>query len=174
VSRLISLTSFVVAIAVLAAGCGGDDASATEQWAGDVCTSASTWRDSVERAAGSIGAGSGGQSIEQALDDVDHATQTFTDAIDALGAPGTEAGDEADAVITELSGDLEAQVAVIRDAVGGGKSVLETATATAAAVASMRESVSRSFDELRELDAGGELSDAFEDADECDDIRDER
>ena len=176
VPRLLLLAPAVLAAVALAAGCGGDDESATDEWATDVCSSATTWRDSVESAAGSIGAGSTAEDIEQAVDDVDEATQQFSDDVEALGRPETEAGDEADAVVTELNQDLEEAVAVLRDALEGGddQNVLEAATAAAAALASMRESVTRSFNELRELDAGGELQESFEDADSCDDLRRER
>ena len=41
--------ALVAAIALVAAGCGGDDESvpAATQWAGDVCTAVNTWRSDI-------------------------------------------------------------------------------------------------------------------------------
>ena len=45
----------VLALATIAvAGCGGDEESASEQWAGDVCSQLSTWVTGVEEAVRSL------------------------------------------------------------------------------------------------------------------------
>ena len=48
--------ALVAGIAVVAAGCGGNDdsESAATQWAGDVCTAVNTWRSDISTTANSV------------------------------------------------------------------------------------------------------------------------
>ena len=57
--RWIALGVLAVAV-VVAAGCGGDDTTATSsttEWAGDVCTALGTWKDAVAGAGESLQGG---------------------------------------------------------------------------------------------------------------------
>jgi hypothetical protein len=166
VRRVIAL-----AAAVLAAGCGGDDTSATERWADDVCSATSTWQGSVEDAADTIREG-GGEGIETAVDDVVEATQELADDLKGLGSPETEAGDQAEASVERLADQLSAAVDQVR-AAGDEGTTLQAVAAATAALATLQQDVQRTLDELRGLDAGGELEDAFDNADSCDELRSE-
>ena len=54
VRRLAALLAVVALTAPVLAGCGGSDESATEEWAGSVCSELSSWVSGVEGAIQSL------------------------------------------------------------------------------------------------------------------------
>jgi hypothetical protein len=166
-ARLLAVAG--LAAVALAAGCGEDEPSAAESWAESVCSSAATWKESVTSAGDSIRAGGGDQPVQRAVDDIKAATTTLADDLAELDAPETDSGQQAKELITRLVDDLRADVDAIEQALAeGGVAAL---TAVTAAVAAMTEQVSSSVEELEQLDARGELADAFDKADSCKELR---
>ena len=163
--------------AFLLASCGGDDESAAEQWAGDVCTAGLTWRQSIDAAAESVRSAPSVDGLEAAVENVKSATRAFADDLEGLGAPETSAGDEAETLVEALAESLRTSVSAVEQEVAGVESAagaVDAATAIATSLASTREQVQETVDELGELDARGELGEAFDDAGSCDDLRAER
>jgi hypothetical protein len=171
--RLLPVLALVLAF--VAAGCGGgDDESATEQWAGDVCSAISEWTTSLREAADSVTAGGVGQNaLQDAVADIKAATSTLADDLRGLGPPETDSGEQAKEALDELSTQIESDVDKIEDALEGVSSATEAVTAAStvsATLSSMATAVGAAFSQLEQLDAGGELEDAFRDASSCDEL----
>src|SRR4051794_13579748 len=171
-TRTLAVT--VGAAAVLAAGCGGDDETpSATAWAGDVCSAVTTWKDAVTASAATLtagGSGSASDRVDTAVSGVRDATTELADDLHGLGAPDTESGAQAKDAIDSLAGELSDDVDTVQKAVddasgvNGALTAVSTVTATLAA---MGNSVSATVDQLRTLDAKGELTQAFDDADSC-------
>ncbi len=108
--------------------------------------------------------------IKTAGDDIRSATDTLADDLKGLGRPDTESGQEAKAAIDELATSLETSMQKITDAIdnASGASGLVTAGSTiATTLTEMGSQVSTTGQQLENIDAGGELQSAFEQADSC-------
>jgi hypothetical protein len=170
-----------LALVALAAGCGGDDggggSSATGDWANGVCEAVSTWSESIRSTGESLQSGTPSMdSLKSAVDDFADATKTFVDDLRGLGAPDTEAGEEAKQALDELADDVDENVEKMNDAVDGASGVsgiVEAATTVGTTLAAMGQQLSSTFSELEGLDASGEIEDAFRDADSCDELTSE-
>jgi DNA-binding FrmR family transcriptional regulator len=175
-----ALAALVLTVAVgLASGCGGSDdggadTSATTEWAGDLCSAITTWTQSLTDSVDSLGAGSVTRdSLQGVVDDASGATQSFMDELEALGRPDTAAGEQAQATVTQLRDDLSGQVQTIEDAldgVAGASGVLTAVSTVSGALAEMGRQLTAAFGDLQQLDAQGELEEAFRSADSCDDL----
>jgi hypothetical protein len=162
----------VLGVTALAAGCGGsDDTPSAESWADDVCSAISTWRSSISDAAQSV---SGGditkESVDDAIGDMKDATNTLTDDLKDLGPPDTDAGDQAKAEADKLSDQLQDGVQKIEDAtknVSGASAMLSAVSTITGTLATMTSQVTAAFSSLQDIDAAGELQDAFKNADSC-------
>jgi hypothetical protein len=165
------------AVVAVAAGCGGDEQTATERWADDMCSAVATWKESLVSAAESVRADASQESIRAAVDDVEQATGTLTDDLTGLGAPDTEAGAQAQELVSTLAGDLGEGADAIGQALAdaeGARGVIEAVPTITEVLATMREQASSTVDQLRELDATGELSAAFEASDSCQTVQEEQ
>lgn len=167
----------VVTGALLAAGCGGngDDTSSATAWADEVCSAMSTWIGSVSSATESLGEGGLSQDgLENAADDVQDATQTLTDELEEAGRPDTDSGQQAETAIEELADDIDENVRELQSAVegiSGAEGVLDAISVITGTLSTMANRVGETFEELGQLDAAGELQDAFEESDDCSDLR---
>jgi len=174
--RLSAATMLValVALAALAAGCGGnDDESAAEAWAGDVCSALSDWRTSVQEAVDSVQASPSADTLRQAAEDADSATEDLVSTLKGLDRPETEAGQEAQEAVDDLSNDVETARSAIDDAVddASGAGMLQAVSTIAAALSTLQTEVSSTLDRLEGLDGGQELKDAFQSNESCDELR---
>ena len=165
-----------IAVAALAAGCGGDDEpSATESWAGDVCSSVTTWQESIASATESLKDDPSAESVQSAVDEITTATRTLADDLKQSGAPETEAKSQADELLTTLADDLGNAVDTVEQEVDSAQGAAGALTAGAAVVTTLTtagQQVSSTVDELEQLDGAGEISDAFDNADACRKLRD--
>ena len=173
----------VFAVSLLAAfalaGCGGggsDGASSgdtsTSEWADDLCSSIVDWTDSVSSATTSLkDDGLSEESVKSAVDDVGGATETFVDNVKGLGAPDTEAGQKAKESIDKLANNLDDDLAEIKAAANyfsiGVSGAASAITKISQTLSMMSQQLSSTFSELEQLDAQGELADAFEQSDSC-------
>lgn len=177
-TRAVVLLAIAALLAVASTGCGGDDADEPETstavaWADELCSAGTTWIDELERIGDDFTDVSSlsGESLRQAASDVGTATDAFLEDIRALGAPESGSGDEAQRLLEDLSDTLESEKDEVEDAIddASGFTGIASAVSTAAgSLATMWREFRRTFDELRELDASGELETAFEDAEACD------
>ena len=173
------LVPALAALALLAAGCGGDGGGGDEtlsatEWANDLCGSITTWTDSLQSATEPLTGGNiSKESLQSAADDVQSSTKTFTEDLKDLGKPDTETGQEAkdllDGLDETLGQDAEELKSTVDDA--SPTDILSTVSTVTAKLGTMSQQVASTFTQLDELDASNELEQAFEEADSCDEIR---
>ena len=172
--RHLGLLAVVVALATPAvAGCGGDEESASEQWAGEVCSQLSTWVTGVEEAVRSLTANAlslDKAAVQAAIEDVKGATDELVDSLADLGSPETEAGEQAKSELDELGTQLQQQLDEVEQEAEAGSLSLVAVTGALATAAS---AVTSTFESIQSLDWGEELSNAFEDAGACDSFREQ-
>ena len=168
----------VAAVAVSAVGCGsGDDESgdptSTEAWAGDVCSSVSTWEDVVTQAGSTLRdrKNLSVNGFEDAVGSVVDATSALVTEVSALGPPDTDAGDDAQAVLETLAGSLEAEAAVLSDALDANADtiaeLLTSASTVTGSLSTMVADVETALNDLDTLGGAAELKDAFASVESC-------
>jgi hypothetical protein len=171
-------TAAVVLLALLAAGCGGSDddssasgTSSTEEWADSLCSAVRTWTSAITSSVNSIQGGSiSKDALESSANDVKSATETFVDDIKGLGKPDTDAGDQAKSSVDQLADQLTSETNKIEDAVqdaSGVQGILSAVSVVTGTLATMGSQLTSTVQELRGLDAQGELESAFNDAESC-------
>ncbi len=147
VRRSVVLTFLVLAVAAVAAGCGGSDdetttsaeGSATAEWADGLCSAVSTWKGELSSIANRFTDPSSltEDGLQSAADDAKAATDTFRDDLEALGTPDTESGDEIRSSVDELSTTVQTEADSIETAVGDVSSLADVPNAVTAAKASI-------------------------------------
>jgi hypothetical protein len=169
--------ALVVALALVGAGCGGDDepeVSASTQWAGDLCTAVNTWRNSIATAAASIAAEPSQAGLESAAGEAEDATRALVDDLRGLGAPNTESGDQARSTVEALAGSVESSIATIEgavDDVSGAAGILDAVSTVTRTISTLSAELSASLDELQSLEnVDDELTESFRDAPSCDGV----
>jgi membrane protein implicated in regulation of membrane protease activity len=169
--------ALVVVAAFLLAGCGGDsEPSASESYANSVCSDVSTWVTSIQDTTRSIqdqGLSLTKSDIESAVNDVSDSTQTLVDDVKGLGAPDTEDGQKAETALDGLGTQLTQQVDTVKQAVNSNQGTLALATTVTAAVSAGTKAVETTYNNLKNLDPAGELSDAFKNSDDCKSLEDQ-
>jgi hypothetical protein len=111
--------------------------------------------------------------VQDAVDDLESATTEFIDDVRGLGTPDTEAGEQARTALDELADEVEEGLSAMRTAVedaSGVSGVVEAVTAVSAGITALGTKLASTFAELEQLDAGGELEDAFSEASSCDEL----
>ncbi len=182
-----SLTTLVaaclVALALVAAGCGGDDSSETEtgaeasaeEWADDLCSALTTWTGDLQEAAEPLTdlSSFSEESIRQAVDDARGATETLADTVRDLGRPDTSSGEEIEGAVDDLVAELEAGAQELDDTAADVSSVADIPAAASAITTTLTQlgtEVGNALETIGDADASGELETAFEGADSCDDL----
>jgi hypothetical protein len=179
------LAVLILAVAVIAAGCGGGSSSSTgatgetgsssaatpaEDWANSVCQAFVDWNSSISAAGQGISQNPSEEGIRTAGDDIRTATDSLVDDLRGLGRPDTESGQEAKDDIDELATSLDTSLQKINEAMenaSGTTGAVNAATTIANTLVEMGQEVSTAFSKLQDIDAQGELEDAFTSADSC-------
>jgi hypothetical protein len=167
--------AIAAAVVSVAAGCGGDggDASATE-WADDLCSATTTWNESIRSTLDSVTAGDLGEGeLRSAADDFESATNDFVDDLRGLGRPETESGERAEELLDQLAGEIEEGAETITNAVdeaSGVSGIVEAGTTVSTTLATIGQQLTSTFAELEDLDPGGELETAFNEAEACNEL----
>ncbi len=165
----------VAFLAFVASGCGGSssssssDTSPTEEWAGNLCTAIVTWTDSLRAGVSSLQSGGlSKDALQGVADDAKSSTETLIDDLKGLGKPDTEAGEEAQTSLNQLADDLQKDVDEIDSAVNDSSaSTLSTISTVSNTLVTMGNQLTSTFNQLEQLDAQGEMEDAFNQADSC-------
>jgi ABC-type transporter Mla subunit MlaD len=162
----------IAALVLAAAGCGKSSKPETaSEWASGLCSSITTWKDSVTSAVSPLKSGNiTKDSINTAYDDFKSATDTFVKSVKDLGKPATQAGDQAKSDIDQLTTEIDNSVQTIKSDVNNISDVtsaLAAVPSVTGTLASIRTDVATTYSNLRQLDAGGELSTAFTNAESC-------
>jgi hypothetical protein len=176
--RRMKLGLLPVALAVLlAAGCGGSSSSSSspspKDWANDLCSSITTWSNSVKEAGNSLKSGNLQEGdLKNATSEIKSATSKFSDDLKSLGKPDTDAGQEAkdaiDQLSTEIKKDVDTLQSAVNDAVGqGGKGAVSAASSIATSLSTMSTQIAAAASKLQQADAKGDLEQGFRDAPAC-------
>ncbi len=161
----------IVAALVLVAGCGGEDESSSEAWVSDFCSAAADWRTSLEDIVGQFQSPSDldVDSVQAAVDDGLDATESFVNEVDELGAPETEAGQEAAGIVDSMTSSIQATADDLRSTIEGADSLqdlIAQAGPATAQIGELEQELQSSLDELENLDTG-ELGSELESNEDC-------
>jgi methyl-accepting chemotaxis protein len=167
-----------LAMAGVAAGCGGDsesDADPTAAWASGFCSAVTDWTNELQTITSQFSDTSNltQDGLESAAGDLRDATDTLVSDLKDLGAPDTDSGEEVRSSLDTLSTTLETETAEIEETAQGVSSVTQLPGAIStisASLASLGNAFSQTLQTIDNADAGGELQTALEDSPECADI----
>jgi hypothetical protein len=162
----------VAAAAFLAAGCGGgnDETPSAVDWANSVCQAISTWTTSIASVGQTVQENPTEESLTTAGDDIKSATETLSDDLKSAGTPETESGSQAKDAVDQLASNLDDGVQKIETAIedaSGVNGALTAVSTVSSTFATMGSQISATFRQLDQIDAQGELRNAFEQADAC-------
>jgi methyl-accepting chemotaxis protein len=161
------------AVALAAAGCGSSssDTTSASDWANGVCSAFSTWETSMKTLQTTVTSGGLSEdSLNTAASDAKDATQTLAKSLKKLGKPDTQAGQQAQDDMSQLSDELNASAKTIDDAMNnasGAAGVLTAVSTISATLVTMGKDVSTAVTNLQKLDPKGELETAFKQASSC-------
>ncbi len=172
------LAIVVLALAGVAAGCGGDsesDADPTAAWADGFCSAVTDWTDELQTITSQFSDASNlsEDGLESAAGDLRDATDTLVADLQDLGAPDTDSGQAVKSSLDSLSTTLETETSAIEDTAQGvsGIAGLPSAiTKISTSLASLGTAFSETLQTIDKSDASGELQTALEDSPECADI----
>jgi hypothetical protein len=174
--KLLALAACVASLALVAAGCGGDDeASSTDEWAEELCTLAQDWMDELDRIGDELGGDLSRDALESAADDANAVTDEFIEGLRDLGGPDTESGDAVEEEVDELADVVEEERDEIRESVEGAEGLTEIGAALGtigASIAAMGTAVEETLRTLDDADPSGEVRTALENAESCDQLTD--
>jgi methyl-accepting chemotaxis protein len=168
------------ACAVLAlAACGGSSdstSSASETYANGVCSDLSTWVTDVDgeiKTLTDAGLSINKGDLQDAVNQIADATDTMVTDIMELGPPETDAGTQVKSELDQLGTQLTEQADTIKQALDSSAPPLSKASTATAALSTMANDVSTTWDSVKNLDPGGELQDAFENGSDCKALQDQ-
>jgi ABC-type transporter Mla subunit MlaD len=175
--RFLVLVVCVASLALVAVGCGGDDesASSADAWADEFCTTVTEWENELDQIGDELGDVSSftTESLEQAADDADAATDDLIERLRDLGPPDTPSGDAIEQEVEELSDTVEAEREDIREALddaSGLGGLAEAVGQVGTSIAAMTTELEETLRAIDEADADGEVETAIEESEACDEI----
>ena len=164
----------VVALATLAAACGGKSSSSQStsaaDWANGLCSAVSTWSTSVRTQTTSLKGNVTEDSLKSASAEVTKATDEFVDDLKGLGTPDTESGKKAKETLDKLGGQLKTDAQTIDKAVkdvSGTSGALQAVSTVSSTLVTVGDQVTTAFTSIQQLDTKGELDKAFRNSEEC-------
>jgi membrane protein implicated in regulation of membrane protease activity len=169
--RAAGSAGLTVLLVLALAGCGGDDASASEDYADGVCLSLSTWVTEVQETVQSLtdaGLATSREDLQASWDETKDATETLVNDLEQLGPPETEDGERVKSELDALGTELTQQIDAIEQALDSGGGVTAVAAEVSTAISAAANAVEMTYQDLQGLDPAGELREAFEDSDDCD------
>jgi ABC-type transporter Mla subunit MlaD len=181
VKRLGAALILTTLLAFTAAGCGGSEPSATEEWAGDVCSAIGDWQDQLEQSAAGIreqiqspGADTLA-AIESEIQEAGDASTELADELKSLEPPDTESGEQAQQELNSLADQVDATVDKTKETIDNlpeNAGLSEVAEAVAPLLPSLQAlvtNVSATIGSIKER--GSELTEGFDEADSCERYR---
>lgn len=177
--RLLALLALVASLAFVASGCGGDDeaSGSADEWAEEFCSSVQDWMDELQRIGDDLADASlSADSLRESAEEADAATDDFVERLRDLGAPETESENAVEEEVDELADVVEQEREEIRDSVDDIEGLGDAADAlgrVGASIAAMGGAAEQTLESIDEADATGELETAIDNAESCDELRDE-
>ena len=168
----------VVALAGVAAGCGGssdEQTDPTAAWASGFCSAVTTWTDDLQSITQQFTDTSNlsQDGLASAAEDARTSTDQLVSSLKDLGAPETDSGQEVKSALDTLSTTLDAETAQIQETAQGVTGVTDLPSAITKISASLTALGTAFSDTLQTIDAAdtkGELQTALEDSPDCADI----
>lgn len=178
--RLAPALVLVLALAALAAGCGGDDSSdggdeavAPATWASGFCDALKTFSTGISEAGSEI-TGEGIPSSDEIIGVIDNAASaatTFADDLRELGRPDVPSGEEIQTELENAAREAGDTFEAVKDEIDGeidnATDVAVVAGALAEAAQTALTGIQAATTRLQELDVEGTLQSALEAASEC-------
>jgi methyl-accepting chemotaxis protein len=165
----------VAVLAVVAAGCGKSKPKTATDWANDVCSAVSDWTTSIGDATDSLKGGNiNKDSVQKAVNDAQDATKKLTKDLKSLGKPPTESGAQAQQTVQNLSNQIDEGVTTIQNTVSSVNNLSNAANAVAIigqTLTVLKTDLTAAYNSLVQLKPGGELQQAFQQADNCSSFR---
>jgi hypothetical protein len=171
--RTVLVVAVVAGLALGASACGGSSQpSATEQWAGSVCSAFTTWKTSLENIKSNLTGGIPSSSdLKHAGQQAEDATTTLARSLKKLGAPKTTGGEAAKSNLETLETNLSDSMSTIKTTLNSNpSSVADVATAISTVsgeVAKMAGDLNTAVGNLKQFDPSGELEKGFKSAPAC-------
>ena len=169
-----------IVIAAIAMRLSDDGPPTTEEWAGEVCTSLSDWRDSITSLADVTGEPLTADTLRDKLGDAEDATADLVTQLRELGPPDLEAGDELQQQLDESAEELESSFDALRDSAEAAADAppsefLQQLAGLASDFAALQTAISTTVTSLQNANVGeeskAELEQAFADAPSCQSLR---
>lgn len=168
----------VVALAGVAAGCGGssdDQTDPTAAWASGFCGAITTWTDDLHSITQQFTDPSNlsQDGLASAAEDARTSTDQLVNSLKDLGAPETDSGQEVKSALDTLSTTLDAETAQIQataHGVTGISGVPSAITKISASLSALGTAFSNTLQTIENADTKGELQTALEDSPDCADI----
>lgn len=163
----------VVAVSLVAAGCGGSssDKKANKAYADNVCTAVGNWKDDIQKIATDFSGGVSKASIKAKVDQAQAATQTLVTQLKAVPPPNTDQGKAARQKLDQVTGDIKTFVDTAKKTVTqlpSNASLQTIAGAVAALGPQARHLANEATSAISSLkSAGGALADAFKSTGSC-------
>jgi hypothetical protein len=175
--RSIALGALAVSAMVILAACD-DGETASEKWAGDVCGAVASWEESISTITTDFSDGISGEVVSEKVAEAGDATKELVDELRDIGAPETEASEEAKSAIEQLADDVESSVDTIKDEVealpgSGAEGLVTGVDEIRTELGELAVEARATLDQIRQLDAADELVQAIESNETCQGLRDE-
>ena len=176
-TRLAAVAATMLVLSAAACGGGGSNTTtstaaggtSTAQWANGVCSSFTTWKNSLESVKKDFASNPSESQLRQAGRDIDRATKTLTKSLQQLGPPDTAQGQAAKQSLDTLATSLENGMNKINEELksGSGASLLLQVTSIGATLTTMANSFKLAGTKLKAIAPGADLQQAFQQANAC-------
>jgi hypothetical protein len=160
-------------LSVAACGGGGNDTTSTaggvsaEVWANGVCSSFTTWKNSLESAKKNFTSQPSESQLRQTGRDIDRATQTLSSSLKQLGTPETAQGQAAKQSLDTLATSLENGMNKIDQDLKSGDGLMLQVASIGTTLTSMANSLKLAGSNLKSLAPGADLQQAVQQASAC-------
>ena len=170
----VAMLTLLVSVALMAAGCGGDDSSdtiANDAYANSVCTAIGTWGNQVKSIATNLSGGISKASLQSAVTQAETATKTLATQVAAVPPPDTSEGQAAKQQVDQLSSSLTSTVDSAKSTAAQIPSNASAGTIAAALaglapqVKSLATTAQTTLSSLQ--NTGGSLASAFKNSSSC-------
>jgi hypothetical protein len=165
-----------IVVAAIAMRLSDDGPQTTEEWAGEVCTSLSDWRDSITSLADTGGAAVTADTLRESLGEAGDATNALVTQLRELGPPDLDAGDELQEQLDDSAAELESRFDALRESAEAvadapPSEFLQQLGELASDFAALQTAISTTVSSLESANVAeeskAELNRAFADASSC-------
>ena len=169
-----------IVIAAIAMRLSDEGPPTTEEWADEVCTSLSDWRESITSLADVGGEPFTADTLRDKLDEAEGATTDLVTQLRDLGPPDLDAGDELEQQLDESTEELESSFEDLRESAeeaadAPAAEFLQQLAGLASDFAALQAAISTTVSSLENANVAeeskAELQQAFADAPSCQSLR---